>query len=283
MSLGMQAQLGIDVSAPVSHGFEFISSSLAWRGSVVDTSGMRGSRSQLASRARNVAAMAAGTIAMLPNLDELARLLPWIVSNAANGSTFRPGERAKTRAVTIDKVARVYTYAGCAVDRAVFSAAAGGPFELRLDVIGASETSSNVPPSLGYAAGSPLMFNDATLTIAGNTLDAHTFTLSVDNHLQPAYSGAATPSSLIALDRTVRLSCTCAFDEASAAALTAPLGGVSAALRLALNGRSITFAMPALQVTPTSPPIPGRRQFLATIEGVARRTDAEPELSIELS
>src|SRR5262245_42317015 len=142
-SYGYQGQLGIDTNNPVTQRFDFDSESVMQRAEFRDTNGLRGTRSRAIERNLASIIRVGGGISFQPTSNELALLLPWIMCGTTSGSptvTYNLGELATTRFITVDRKAKVYTYAGCAVDRARFHASQAEPLAVDIDVIGQTET-----------------------------------------------------------------------------------------------------------------------------------------------
>ena len=203
MSQGYQAALGIDTVQPVAIGFEFEQCAITKVSQIIDTSGIRGSRSHLAARTRRGVDTIAGLIELIPTADELRHLLPWILGGVAVDGQYRLGESLGERFVQVDKVAGVFTYVGCLVNRASFVGKAGQPIRLQLEIVGKTESSSPAGtfPMVAYAGGTPFLFSDTVLNLVGQSREVQEWSIVIDNHLEVSFANSTTATRIIPRDR----------------------------------------------------------------------------------
>lgn len=284
MSQGYQTSLGIDSANPVTKGFEFDNCTLGKTGEIIDSSGMRGTRSHFAARTREGNQTIQGTIELTPSPEELALLLPWILGANASGTTYALADTLPSRFVTVDKGAKVKTYAGCVVNKATFSGSSGMPIKLSLDVVGKTETVANAGtfPAVTYQNTAPFMFAGSTLTLLSTARNVRDFTLVVDNMLEVQFYNSATASSITPKDRQVSFSCNVPYTSSETDLYDQALAGSAATYALTYSNYSMTFSFATLQFPSISPPVPSRQELVLSLNGVARKVGSTNELIVTL-
>lgn len=220
-------QFGVDTTggSGVTHKFDIMRESIILTEHTINTAGIRGTRSYLQERIRQGNRSVDGQVIMHPTAAELALLLPWILAGSPSGSptvTYPLGETLQTRFVVVDRVAKVFSYSGCVVDKATFKATQGEALELTLDVVGVDETVLNAGtfPTLTLdIANSPFIFTDlcGAFTLGGTVYTIKDIELVIDNHVdKERYFNCQTRASLPAQDRTVMLNFTNPYGDATA-------------------------------------------------------------------
>ena len=285
MSQGYQAALGIDTVQPVTRGYEFEACTLAQQGAILDTSGIRGTRSHLAARTRAGLANVSGLLQLVPSADDLARLLPWILGTPASGNTYALSESVAERYVQIDKVAHVCNYAGCCVQRATFACAVGEPLRLQLELLAKSETVASACsfPSVTYASGAPFLFSDTTLTLLDEPREVRAWSVVIEQHLIASHYNGTTPTRIMSRDRTVTLQTTHPYTADEVDLGNQAASGAAATLTLVGPGHTLGFQFAALQCPPPGVLLRGRDEIVLELAGVARRVGNTAELIVTLS
>lgn len=279
------AKLGISESNPVDAAFDFISESVGKRGSIVEHDGIRGTRSRQGERTRAGTYSVGGTISMQPSPEELAALLPWILGAAASGTTYALAETLSSRYVTIDKVAKVCTYAGCYVNRATFSSGENSPLSLELEIVGQTETVGNAGtfPSLLNGNTGPFVHHDATGTFVSGSRSFKRASLTIDNRLIVAHNNSQSASFIVPGDRMISVSLETPWSSAEVDLHDQAAAGYAATLSYAYNNYSLSFALANLQVPSNTPEVGGRGQEITLkIEGMARMASTTKELVVTL-
>src|SRR5262245_9369250 len=135
------AKLGFGSASPVTKPLEFLSESLRKHGTILDTSGIRGTRSHGAERARVGPSKVSGSIRLHPmplELNDLGQFILGgtpIVGTPAGATTFPLGEALPAALFfTVDRVTKVFTYDLCKIVRARFAASEGQLLQLDLDL-----------------------------------------------------------------------------------------------------------------------------------------------------
>lgn len=285
MSQGFQSQLGIDTVSPVAHGYEFESCQITKSGSIIDSSGIRGARSHHSERTRAGNFTIEGVIELYPSPGDLARLLPLVLGGTASGTTFPLDDSLPAFYAAVDKVAQVFTYAGCKVGKAVFSAAQGQPMKLALEIVGQTETVSAAGsfPAVSFDDSAPLIFSDSTLTLLGTSREVKQWSVTIDNSLDVRFANSVSATAITPRDRLVGIDCQSPFTAAEIDLYGQATVGAAASLALANGGSSLLFNFATLQFPDHGPVVPGREEITLRLTGIARKVGSTDELSVQLT
>jgi hypothetical protein len=200
----------MDTVAPIdtsSIHYHFVSESLSAKYSLIDdgSQALRGTRDHFEPRAGLGLIDVSGSIVFHPTPDDLDTLLPKILGGAKSTFDFPTAETVPSFLVAIDRVAKVHTYSGCYVDKAIFSGTKGGNIKLELKIIGTSEAEGAAAsfPALTASVMKPYQFNQGALKLANTTHIYNQFVLVIDNHLEREFNNSPTATDIVAADRTV--------------------------------------------------------------------------------
>ena len=289
-SVGSQAKLGFGTADPVTAALEFLSESLRANKTILDTAGIRGTRSHVSERTRGGTYTVSGSITCNPAPDELNGLLQHImggtpqVGTPAGKTTFPLGETLPAALFfTVDRIAKVFTYNLCKIVRATFRASEGGLLELSLDIEGGAETIGNAGtfPALTHTTQAPFVFHDAVITLSGSTRAIKDFELVIENVADTTrFMNSQTRAEIPIIDRMVTLRCTTAYEAGTSALYDQAVAGAAADLTLTNGTMSLQFSIPGvLQVPAQTPIVSSKGEILLQLEGVARMAGANRELS----
>lgn len=293
ISMGVQTNMATDDALPfntASQPFEFQRETLRKNGQILDTSGIRGTRSHHVSRTRTGPYGVSGSIVINPSPLDLDIWLPRILGAAEGASdVFDLAETLPEFFVLIDRVASFGTGAGfqyenCKINRGILRGTQGGFVELELDIIGKVETPNIAFPSLtlgSASADAPYVFTDATVTLQSSAREFSDFELVVDNQLVADHRNSLTATDIDAQDRIVTLRMNVPWIAGSATDLyEQALAGAAGTFKLTNGNLSSTWTLPALQVPDRSPNVGGKGPINYNLEMTARRTAASAELSV---
>ena len=295
-SMGHQAKLGTKkettygTAVTVDQGFVFVSESIAKRGMIIERVGLRGSRSHQADDTRVGPYTVGGQLVLEPTPEDLAIWLPRILGADPSGTTYNLAEILPSFTLSVDRVAKVFTYAGCKVNRAVFQGAQGGLLRLTLDIVAQSESVAvaGTFPSLTLGVTQPYIFSDLALTLASAAREVKQFDLTIDNGLiTDRFMNSLVIVSAPEGDRAISLRTMHAWAAANTDLYAQALAGAAGSLQLtnALGGTpptgyQTTFSFATLQVPARSPVVPGRQEFFLNLDMVARKLGSTPELAV---
>ena len=288
-SQGAQARLCMEPGAAPhtfdtsSEPYEFVAESVQKRGTILDTSGIRGTRSHHVARTRAGTYEVGGAIMLHPSPSDLDLLLPRILGAAESSDTFNLAETLPAFGILIDRVAETFEYTDCKVSRATFKGSAGGLIDLVLEILGVAEITGTAFPSLSLdttAAAAPYVFSDGVLTLQSAARQMMDFELVIDNGLSPRFTNSQTATSLTPQDRTITLKTTNPFTADEVDLYEQALAGAAGTLVLTNGGMSTAFTFAALQVPAVSPVVGGKQEIPLTLEMTARMTGATRELVV---
>ena len=293
-SLGVAARLGFGGALPVDQPLEFLSETLRAQKMVLETAGLRGTRSRPASRTRAGTYRVSGTIRCAPAPGELAALLPYVLGGDPQADTppgFTTFPLAETLPgelyIAVDRVAAVFTYDRCRIVRATFRAAEGSLLGLELEIEGRSESvaaAGSFPP-LSPTVQPPFAFLDAVLLLQGAPRAIKQVEVTVENLAdRERFLNEPTRAEIPVLDRLVTLRALLPYTAAEAGLYDPPLSGGPAELAFTNGAYALRLVFPgAVQFPAQSPVVNGRGEILLELAGVARAALGEPELRIVLA
>lgn len=283
---GYEGLLGIDSSNPTTVAYEFLSESIGKTGSIVDTAGLRGTRSHVSERTRAGIYQVGGSITMCPTPEEWAGLLPWILGANASGTTFALAETLQTRYIQKRLMAgggtkSVATYAGCVISRATIESSEGSPVQLTLDIVGTTETMGTTFPSITPAIVSgPFMHYEGVLTLASSSRAFRRATIVIDNGLDVKFNNSQTASSITAADRNISVSVEVPYEDGNVGLYEQALAGAAGTLVWTYGNYSSSWAFATLQVPAETPRIQGRGDVPLQLNMVSRMLSTTRELVV---
>ena len=285
-SMGHQSRLSLGAAGTAvgsfTEAYEFISEGVRKTLTIVDTSGIRGTRSHPAERTRDGTYAVAGAIQFHATPAMLDLVLPRILGANESTDTFALAEALPEFAVLIDRVAKRFLYDGCQVNRATFRASAGGPLELDIDILGKTEAVSATSfPSITAPTDPPYVWQDCVCTINGSARVVTQFELVIDNALNARFSNSQTATDIHSTDRVVTVNLTVPYTSAELDLYGINTGGAAAATFVFTNGNyATTFSIAKLQIPDQSPVVESRGEILLQLQGVAKQSSTTKELVI---
>ena len=285
-SMGHQSRLSLAAGGTAigsyTEAYEFLTESLRKQLTIVDTAGLRGTRSHPAERTRDGTYAVGGGLQFHATPAMLDLLLPRILGANEATDVFALAETLPEFDVLIDRVAKRFVYAGCQVNRATFRAAAGGPLELDLDVIGKTEVvSATAFPSITAPTDPPHVWQDCVCTVNGSARVVTQWELTIDNALNARFSNSQTATDIHSTDRIVTVNLTVPYTSSEVDLYGINTGGAAAATFVFTNGNySTTFSIARLQIPDQSPVVDGRGEILLQLQGVAKKSSTTNELVI---
>lgn len=284
-SIGALAQMGWGDTSTVDLPFEFLNESIRLSEELLDTSGIRGTRSHNKEGVRQGTRRVEGSVSMNPTAVELSRIIPRAFGAAASGTTYALGDTFTAFYLSVDRVQKVFLYDTCFIDRITFRASSGQLLEVTCDICGKDETvnAAGTHPALTLdITTQPFVFSDLVLVINSVTHTCFDFELTVDNMRdKERFLNSQTRSSFPATDRVVSLKTTLPYGDSSAAyALSA--GGVAATATFTNGATSLLFTLPAIQVPRESPVVSSKGEIQLPINAIARKSGSTSECTVTL-
>jgi hypothetical protein len=278
---GVKLKLGIDSANPVTKRFDVLSESIRNTTQNLNTNGLRGSLDgDDISRVVQGLIRIGGGLSLQPNPVEMALLLPWILGTAGSGSgptTYALSDSTLTRYVAIYRGAgNLFTYAGCAVDRATFRGSPGAPIALELDIVGQTETVSGSFPSINIdVASGPFMFFGLTLTIGGTAYACRDFDITISNGIdRERFLNSQTLTDTVKQNRQITLNASIPW-AAATALHNQGATGVAVTAAFAVGASTLTFTMSNVAFDTQSPTVGGRTEPYLTLPGTAYSDQAD--------
>ncbi len=284
-SMGWATQLGIHTSDPVTRQYEYLSCGIGKQGSHVQSVGARGSRSHIAESVNEGPYAVGGPLVMEPRPDELTLLLPWIMGSTFSGTTIVIGDTLTDRYVTIDKVAKVYTYAGCRVNSARFRSSAGQNLRLEMDVQGKTEATGNAGsfPAISASLSSlqPYIMHQGVITLNAVTREVDNLEIGIDNFLiLDRFNNSQSRTELPSDDLGISLTVDNPFTATDIALYDMAVAGVAGSVVFTNGARSVTFTFANLKVPAQVIQAARQGEIIHRLPLVAYRTTATACLTV---
>lgn len=268
-----------------SEAYEFLSESIQKVGTILDTNGLRGTRSHHSAKTATGPYEVGGDITMNPDPAGLDLWLPRILGAAESNDTFAVADTLPAFGLLIDRVGSKFEYTDCLVNRATFRASQGGLLEMILNIMGRTEvvgTAGSSLPAVGAAANNaPYAMTQGVLTLASGAREFEDFELVIDNAIERKFRNSVTATSLVPTDRIVTLKMNGPFTSGTLSALYAQaLAGATGTLVFTNGQMSTTFTFATLQVPAKSPVISGRGEIIMPLEMTARMASTTREIVV---
>lgn len=250
---------------------------------ILDTSGIRGTRSHAVERTRDGTYTVGGSITWIgPGKAQLDLLLNRILGSGPAANVYSLADDLTFFDVLIDRIAKRFVYGNCLVDKAHFRARASGFLELTLDLIGQTETvAATAFPAISAPTDSPYVWSDCVVTLGGSARVVTEFDLLIDNHVTARFSNSQTATDSYPVDRTVTIMLKTPYTSDYTDLYGVNSGGASAASLVFTNGsNTLTFSIAALQIPDNSPTIQNKGEIFYVINGQCRKTGSTSEISI---
>jgi hypothetical protein len=262
----------IPLATPTTSAIEISEESLKLTEVVSDASGLRGTRSHSDVRARKVSRAVAGSVTLQPTPADLDVILPYLLGGVKSGTDTPLAESLADFFAAIKRDATCFTYSGCKINKATFSASAGQFLNLSLDIVGKDETTTETFPTVTYTTQSPFICSDCAVVVGGVTYAFESFSLTVENFLESKAFNSITPTRINATDRAVTWGFTFPSGDT-----TAIYGIASAAVSATFTNGTVSLAINSAKVlAPKESPTVGssRAEIMRPWNGVARRPTA---------
>lgn len=277
--------------------YEFMPESMQKKLEILDTQGISGTHEHFLQRSVDSIYHVSGQVNLQPGPFMLgnpqqtsgvyaandASILTRIMGTGSRASsTWTPTESLTFFDVLVDKVEQRHIYGNCKVNRATFSAKAGGSLGLALDLVGETEAlSATAFPSIASPIDVPYVWQQAVVVINSVTVVITEFQLTIDNKLQPRFSNSQTATDIVFTDRVVSLNAVVPYTSDYATLYGMNTGGAATATITFTNGgHSLVFTIGAYSVPDMSPVVSSKGEIFLKLQGTAKKTGATPSLTI---
>ena len=266
-----------------SEAYEILSESIQKTALILDTGGIRGTRSHSEERTKPGPYEVGGSFVINPSPADLDLWLPRILGANEVADLFDVAEALPAFGVLKELGAEQFEYTDCKVNTATFRATAGGLLELEINVMGLDEVVGTAFPAItpGIATNNdPYAFSEAVITLVAGARTCIDFEITIDNQLKRRFSNSVTATDLTAGDRIV----TCKFKTpytSSELALYAQATAGSTGSVVFTNGTiSTTITLGVIQFPDKTPVMPNKDEIFLQLEGIARKTGATADIAI---
>lgn len=242
-----QASLCMDDAAPIdtsSIPFHFISAGLKRSDTHVRSEGITGTRSQRDDRVRLAQTAVGGPLVFEPSPTEIDWLIEKILGGSTSAGVTDVADTLPEFLVAIDKITKVYTYAGCRVGRCTIAGNQGQPIRWTLEIEAEteSEAAAGSFPALTLPTDNMFVFSDLTLTLLSTSRKFKSFSLTIDNALAAdRYNNSLTRSEIPAMDRIVSLTVAAPFTSDNSDLYAAAIAGAAGSLAISDGSTTYTF------------------------------------------
>lgn len=291
-SIGTYGQFAIGAAEPVDVRLRYKDEDVTAKLELIDGNAINGILDRNIELVRDGAIRVGGPVNMIPNAVEFASLLRWILGGTPSGTPtvtypLTQTNNLQEKFVCIDRVIKVFTYAGVKVNRAVFRATQGGPLELSLDLIGKTmaEGAAGSFPSLTLnVANGPFVFRDLAMTVAGTTVRAKEFTLTIDNMLNAdRFFNSQTLVTIDQEDRRISFETSLPYGDYHALKSGFTAAGTAVVATFTNGGAALVFSLVKVAIPYTDPGTPGRSEIMLPVSGDAMASGSTAALVTTLN
>jgi hypothetical protein len=268
--------------------YEFLTEDMSATRQVLDTGGIRGTRSMPKERTRLGVRSVQGTVVMHPSPADLDAWLPRILGSAEAADLFELGDTFSYFSMLVlrDQENMEYTY--CKVSRAEFRSQPNGFLEMALTIIGGDEiedvSAPVAPPTLSTADNAyPYVFHDSCGQVqipSGTVRELFDITISIDNVMDARFVNCPTVTSIVPQDRIVAVSFTTPFDASNAALFRQSAENGPAFAKFVNDNMSLRFDFGSLKGPEQTPVVTGKNEIVLRNDYIARSSSTTLELSI---
>jgi hypothetical protein len=282
MGYGVETRFAVDTDQSSNSGIgpfdnsstamEFLSCTLALRGSWYNAAGMRGTRSRQSERTRENVNYVNGEVTQEPTPNEIDFWLPYMQGGTESANSFPLAETLQSFQCLVDRVEKRHRYFGCKIDQWEFSAQQQSALQLRLMIEALSETETDTafPTGLTEDRDVPYMFFDGVFNIEGSARAVAEFSLLGNNFLDvDRFMNNQNRPALYPRDRVISTRIMVPYLGNSALHNITRANLDSSASYVFTNGaRSLTMTLGKIFIPAQTPPIVNRQgELFYAIEG----------------
>lgn len=272
-----------------SEPYRFWVCDVARRGTIIDPNSIQGTRSHVSERTRSGPSLVRGKITMPIAPLDLDRILERALGGTKSGDTIAVAETVPAFGLLVKYYSgQTIEYTDCKIDRMIIQGNAfeegqqPEPIQMTLEIVGLTAVVDTSYPvlTLGVAAGhAPYTFCDVTSTQVSAARKLKSFTLVVDNHLEPYWrNGSCTPIGLMERDRTVTLQEWVPYISDNEALYAQSAAGTTGTLVFTNGTMSCTFTFGVLQAPVIGPVIQHKNEVLLPVAYQARSISTTKEV-----
>lgn len=261
---------------------EIVSETLRKTNEIVDTNGIRGTRSHASERTRFGLDRVGGTISYIVSPLILDLLLPRIQGTAESADSFVLAETLISFDVLVERIAKRFLYTTCYVDKARFRFTPGQLVTLDIDVIGTGETvSATAFPTITAPTDVPYTCSDTVFTLVSSARTVMSCELVYDNMIEARFSNSTTATDIFPTDRIVTVNVTTPYTSSETDLYAQALLGSAGTIAITNGTTSCTFTFGKIQFPDSAPTMATRNgEIVLESSGVARKTSTTLEVAV---
>lgn len=255
--------VGIGTANPVTKQLQNVNCSIGRRGTHITKDGARGSREMRDTTAGDGPYTVGGGLSVQPADDEWDTLLPLINGGTRSGTgaggdpyLYPLADSLPEFYVTKELIAKVPTWAGCKVNRAVMRSSAGSPvLTCEMDVQGKTETlgaAASFPAiSATLTTDQPFLHQQLVCTLNSVAVLVDDVVLTVDNMLNlDRFLNSQTRTNLPEQGRLITVEMSNPYNVTDVALYNIAVAGISGSLVYTNGSRVLTFSFTNLKAPP---------------------------------
>lgn len=291
-SRSVKAQLGMGTSSTVDEVYEFVSEDFAMQQNLIAGHGIRGTRERVIDRVRQGLKMFSGSVVLEPTPVELRKLLPRCLGASESGSgpySYAVADTIPSFYMSIDRIAKVFTYTGTKVDSWSFSSSPGQALRLALQLEALSESVGNAGtfPSLSYDTGGPFVHHDTDtgVLVGGTAIETAQIQITGSNALKKdRFNNSQTRTELPETDREIRVSLMVPYTSDTVSLYNGGTSGVDVVITYTNGGLSVAFTFGKVIFPANKSPTTGNKndEVFLRLDGEALKSSSEPTISVAL-
>jgi hypothetical protein len=290
MTVGTKGLIAFDTALPFdtsSIPIEIIlPESLKETAEIIETNGMSGTVEHNMERTREGLIRVSGSIKLACSRIVLDALLPYICGTAEAANVFALADTIPEFYLMIDRIDKVFTYAGCRIAKATFSGSKGDFLYLDLDIEAESSVVGNAGtfPSLSKVTEKPYLFADGALTLQSSERTFNNFSLTIENKLNTErFGNNLTRYDIPMIDRVITLATDVPWNSDNTDLIDQDLDGAAGSLVFThgrTSGDVLTFDMAAIQYANVDPTLTGKDVIDYPLQGMVRSSGSTKPLII---
>lgn len=281
MSQGALGRMLVDTATPfdsASIWLEFISENITENQEILNSAGIRGTRSHASERSRTGPTRISGTIVFEMTKAALDILLPSALGAAESTNVFDVAETLGELQFLIDKRNAIYLIANAQIGVMRIVAEQSQIVRVECDIEAESITGAQswpgTPPALD--TGKPYMFSDlGDVTLVGSARKPASMTITVDNQLDADtfLNSLTRTDTIFATDRIVTAEFSMLASTANADLRSAAIGGAAVSIVLTNAEEAsgvVTIALGRWKPQNAIPTVDGKGTKMLTVTGQSR-------------
>lgn len=244
VAVGVETIAGTSVTP--TKRLDIISESLKENVSIDQTDRLRGHLQKQHGVIQAVRKDVQGMLEMPVRPTELDVISKAIMGGTKDSNYYPYAETAESLTVEVDRVAKVYTYAGCHVKTAKFSASSGSILRLALELLGMTcvEGAAASGTDLDYGLEAPFLMSHLAILLDSGSVEGHDIELTIDRQPEEEHFGnSLTRTSAASTGFVVTGQVTLDYNTTNVAVRTKLISKATATLKATFTNGSYIFEL----------------------------------------